>query len=245
MQQICALLSEGSLTYKIWKNNAYASPGQVVDIKSGGLDDFFKSLVEKDIDLRDSDFKLAISNSEFVLKSSDTSDEIIIEELKRVQVLWTAKSIAVNNYPDLGIKCAYQYNQSLIKGLQASGLDVTIAHYVPVLIYGISQLENVGNNLYCAVTDGRASLIYLIDERIAFVNNFEIHFPEDILYFLRLAAEQAGKKLNETDVHFIGRVQKDSELSRVVSPFLKSLNFVGEGEDEYIFKDISWIKECV
>ncbi len=245
MQQLCALLSGGSLAYKLWKNDTYATPGRVLDVKETGIVDFLKELKEKEAELEGFEFRLALCHTEFTLSSSDSGDDQAIALFKKSNILWKSKELKVDTYPGLGIKCTYSYDKTLVEELQNSGFNPEIVHYIPVLLHGISNLEREQNSLFCSVTEKMVSIIYLDGKKIKFAKCYEVNFPEDILYYLKLASEQVNSDLSEMNLFLMGRIHRHGQLNKLLKPFVKTISYLGKEKEEYIFKDISWIKECV
>lgn len=243
-QQVSALLSGNSLCYKIWKNEVHASPGQIIEKGEQNLSILKEQLESKDIDIDECELKLGIAHSEFILKSIDVTDKELVEAYKRKNVMWKDKKLLINELQGLRLKCAFSLDKSVLQHVNDIFPISSIVHHIPTLMYGISLVKNEGNTLYCTVSDSWTAFIYLIDNKIKYVNSYENRFPEDILYFMRLVVVEVGSTISETQVQLIGRVQRDSKLHNLIKTYFPHIQFMGEGEEEYIFKDLIWIKEC-
>ncbi len=246
MQIISVLISDNSLAFKLWKGDNPMSHGKIIElVEQDPMEQFHDELQKNDIDMSECRIKLAVAHPEFLLKPIDTSDEHIRKSFTATSISWADKLIQIDAYPELRLKCIYNLKKDFIAGLEALNISFKTYHYIPVLIHGISQLENGGNKLYSAITDKRISLIYLQDQKIKYVNCYTIEYPQDMLYYMRLAAEQVNEGLNTTEINFIGRIKKDSELYKIVKPYAMKINFIGSADDEYIYRDLTWLKECV
>lgn len=244
MQDICALLSGNTVAYKLWKHNSSSFPGQVIQRENFNVQDLVDILETEDRVDDTYNLSLALAHADFILKPIEVDDENLLSAFKTKNILWRDKSIRIDTLEKLKMKCAYHVEDKTMSYLETSGIKWSVTHYVPILLQGISTEENIGNNLYCAVSDGWVTLIYLIDNKIKYVNAFEIHFPQDLLYHMRLVAGNDLPDLNKTSVKFLGRVHEEGEMVKLIKPYAYSVGFVGENES-HLFKDLIWLKECV
>lgn len=241
--ELNAVLSNNSLAFKLWKSNAHASPGQIIN-QENYEQKLLSILTKRDINPNECSFNIALTHSEFILKPLSTSEDDLVQAFKSKNVIWSDKNIRIREYEKLSIKCAFSVPIAIEDWLEEHFYDYTITHLIPIILHGISEGETSGNNVFCAVTDQSISVVAMVEEKIKYANSFEIHHPEDMLYYLRLATEQANQDPGGTDICLIGRIQENSRLINLIKPYFDSISFVGKGKEEFIFKDLSWLREC-
>lgn len=101
-----------------------------------------------------------------------------------------------------------------------------LSHFAQAYI----EAESLSNKkkkerLSIAIEQHQLTIAYLESDRLIFFNSFEIRNSDDVLYFLLYVIEQLSIDREKCPIFLSGKVEKDSELYKLLYTYIADLKF--------------------
>lgn len=162
-----------------------------------------------------SDAKAVVASTSFTIIPKELFNEGDLEEYGRFLTLEPEDVLLVNDL-DAGSKVVFKVSNGVIKALSNRVDTKAIFFTGKVFAAAISFGRHDNSNLYAHVEGSRMQLLYFRNAMLSFYNNFEFNNPDELMYFIVLAANELELNLDETSLMLSGEVNiSDKKIHRV------------------------------
>jgi hypothetical protein len=162
-----------------------------------------------------SDIKAIVPSSSFFIIPKELYTENGLEDFARFLTLEPGDSILVNEL-DQNSNVIFKVTESELKTLENRVDKQNIFFAGKAFSAAIIAAKPDNHNFYVHVEDTQLQLLFMQNSAVRYYNSFEFKNPDELMYFIVLAANELNLDLSETSVFFSGDVNiSDKKLQRV------------------------------
>lgn len=104
--------------------------------------------------------------------------------------------------------------------------DFNFYHHQTILIDKLlSNLQSKDKEVFVYISNNLMDVVVLENKKLLLANSFEFDTKEDFIYYILFVYEQLQLNTTETKLHFIGSINKESELYNLAFSYIKNIEF--------------------
>ncbi|MEQ6122923.1 DUF3822 family protein [Pseudotenacibaculum sp. MALMAid0570] len=100
-------------------------------------------------------------------------------------------------------------------------------HHTTILVEKLLKTSGKeGFNFYINVGKSSFDLVVVENKKLVLYNSYEYNSKEDFIYYILFAFEQLKLDPDKTPITFMGNINKESDLYKIVYKYVRNLNFI-------------------